>query len=132
MTLLSCACFAADAVRCPASIATRQELTSSVAGWTAMMDDAPHSLAGITFYDGPPSEKASLVYDKITKAKGDETAVWTFDAKSERQTWIACSYAGTAIELTRTLPPHTTMCSVVYNSQETIAGLPVIKKIMCK
>ena len=97
-----------------------------------MMDDTPHSLAGITLYDGPPSEKASLVYDKITKAKGEETAVWTFDAKSERQTWIACSYAGTVIELTRTLAPHTAMCTVVYNSQETIAGLPVIKKITCK
>ena len=97
-----------------------------------MMDDTPHNLAGITFYDGPPSEKASLVYDKITKTKGEETAEWTFDPKNERQTWIACSYAGTAVELARTLPPHTAMCSVVYDSREQIAGLPAIKKIACK
>lgn len=132
MTLLSLVCFAADAVSCPATITTRQQLTSQVAGWTAMMDDTPHNLAGITFYDGPPSEKASLVYDKITKTKGEETAEWTFDPKNERQTWIACSYAGTAVELARTLPPHTAMCSVVYDSREQIAGLPAIKKIACK
>ncbi|HKD86556.1 MAG TPA: STY0301 family protein [Terriglobales bacterium] len=130
--LLTLVCQAADSVTCPATITTRQELTSQVAGWTKMSDEAPHNLAGITFYDGPPSEKASLVYDKITKAKGEETAIWNFDPKNERKAWIACSYAGTAIELTRTLPPHTTMCSVVYNSQEQIAGLPVIKKITCK
>lgn len=97
-----------------------------------MMDDTPHNLAGITFYDGPPSEKASLVYDKITKAKGEETAIWSFDPNNERQMWIACRYAGTAIELAQTLPRNTTTCSVVYSSQEQIAGLPAIKKIACK
>jgi hypothetical protein len=130
--LLNGVCHAADSVTCPATITTRQELTSKIAGWMPMTDDTPHNLAGITFYDGPPSEKASLVYDKITKTKGEETAVWNFDSKNERQTWISCSYAGTSIELARTLPPHTTTCSVVYTSQEHIAGLPVIKKIACK
>ena len=132
ITLLGVCCLGAEPVGCPSSITTRQELTSQVAGWTPMIGDARHSLAGITFYDGPPAEKASLVYDKMTKAKGEDTAIWNFDPKNERETWIACSYAGTTIELTRTLPPHTTMCSVVYDSQQHISGLPVIKKIACK
>lgn len=97
-----------------------------------MKDDTPHNLAGITFYDGPPAENASLVYDKITRGKGEQTATWSFDPKNERQTWIVCRYAGTAIELARTLPRPTTMCSVVYDTQQAIAGMPVIKKIACK
>ena len=123
---------AADTISCPASITTRQELTSSANGWSPLLDDTPHNLAGITFYDGPPAEKASLVYDKITRGKTEQTASWSFDPKNKRQTWIVCSYAGTAIGLARTLPPQTTMCFVIYDTQESIAGLPLIKKITCK
>jgi hypothetical protein len=125
-------CRAAEPITCPDSVATRQELTAPVAGWTVMHDDTPHYLAGITFYDGPPAEKASLVYDQITRGKGEQTATWRFAPQSDRQTWLACSYAGTAIELTRTLPPDTTACSVIYDTQQQIAGLPVIKKITCR
>jgi len=132
LVLLGMLCHAAEPITCPASITTRQDLTAQVAGWTAMKDDTPHNLAGITFYDGPPAEKASLVYDQIKKVKGEQIATWTFDPHNKRQTWLACSYAGTIIELARTLPPQTTTCSVTYDTQESIAGMPLIKKIACK
>ena len=66
-----------------------------------MNDDAPHQLAGLTFYDGPPQEKASLVYDNITKAAGKQVAKWTFAPQQQRAIWIACSYSGTSILLTK-------------------------------
>jgi hypothetical protein len=133
LSVMLCAfCHAAEPITCPASVNTRQELTSPVADWTAMKGDLPHNLAGITFYDGPPAEKASLVYDNIKKVKAEQIATWTFDPHNARQTWIACSYAGTIIELARTLPPQTTTCSVTYDTQESIAGMPVIKKISCR
>jgi hypothetical protein len=130
--VLTFICQAADSAACPATITTRQQLTSQVAGWTPTTDDTPHNLAGITFYDGPPSEKASLVYDKITRGRGEQTATWSFDPNGERHTWIACRYAGTSIQLTRQLPPHTTMCTVVYDTQQHLDGEPVIKNIVCK
>jgi len=132
VVLLGSFCHAADLVTCPASITTRQDLASTISGWTTLKDDTPHNLAGITFYDGPPAEKASLVYDNIKKVKGEQIARWSFAPHNGRQTWLACSYAGTIIELTRTLPSQTTACSVTYDTTETIAGLPVIKKIACK
>jgi hypothetical protein len=123
---------AADTVGCPATISARQQLATPVAGWTAMEDDTPHNLAGITFYDGPPSEKASLVYDRITHGKTEQVATWTFAAQKARPIWLACSYAGTSIELTKALPTTITMCAVTYDPQQTIDGMPVIKKIACK
>ena len=132
IVLFGPSCFAAEPITCPPSITTRQELTSNAAAWTAMKDDTPHNLAGITFYDGRPAEKASLVYDEIKKGKGEQIAAWTFAPQNGRQTWIACSYAGTIIQLTRTLPAQTTTCSVTYDTQQSIAGLPVIKKISCR
>jgi hypothetical protein len=123
---------AADAVGCPATISARQQLASPLAGWTATEDDTPHNLAGITFYDGPPSEKASLVYDRITHGKTEQVATWTFAPQKDRSIWLACGYAGTSIQLTKALPSTITTCSVTYDPQQTIDGMPVIKKIACK
>jgi hypothetical protein len=132
--ILSCSasCLAADSITCPDTINTRQELAATVPGWTPMLDDTPHNLAGITFYDGPPAEKASLVYDQITHGKAEQIATWRFAPQTDRRIWIACSYAGTAIELTKTLPPNISTCSVIYDPQQSVAGLPVIRKITCR
>lgn len=124
--------YAADNVSCPATISARQQLATPVAGWAAIEDDTPHNLAGITFYDGPPSEKASLVYDRITHGKTEQVATWTFAAQKQRPIWLACSYAGTSIQLTKALPATITTCVVTYDPQQTIEGMPVMKKIACK
>jgi hypothetical protein len=123
---------AAETVRCPDSITTHQELASPVAGWAAMLDDTPHQLAAVTFYDGPPAEKASLVYDHMTSGQGEQTATWTFAQPKGRAIWLACSYAGTAVQLSRSLPPQITICSITYDAKQQIAGLPVIKRISCR
>ena len=123
--------FAAEAV-CPATIDVHQQLTKPVSGWTPMIDDAPHQLAGITFFDGTPQEKASLVYDDMKKAGGKQMASWTFTPGSGRQTWIACNYSGTSVELTKALPASTKSCAVTYDPGQQIAGLPSIERIDCK
>lgn len=123
---------AADTVSCPATISARQQLATPVAGWTAIEDDTPHNLAGITFYDGPPSDKASLVYDRITHGKTEQVATWSFAPQKDRPIWLACGYAGTSIQLTKTLPATITTCAVTYDPQQTIDGMLLIKKIACK
>ncbi len=117
---------------CPDTVDVHQQLTASVAGWKAILDDTPHRLATITFYDGPPEEKASLVNEKSTRLPGKETAEWHFAPQTNRQIWVACGYAGTAIVLAKSLPPNTRTCSVTYNTQQLIAGMPVIDKVVCR
>ncbi len=130
--LFSLSAIADDSTTCPAKIDVHQQLTAPVSGWSSMLDDAPHQLAGLTFYDGPPLEKASLVYDDITKAAGKQIAKWTFAPHATRPTWIACSYSGTSVVLMKALPASVSSCAVTYDARQQIGGLPAIVKIACK
>jgi hypothetical protein len=123
--------WAADAVRCPPRIEVNQRLAVQVPGWSAISDALPHQLAGLTFFDGNPREKASLAPDKEAGISGKSVASWIFPA-GERPTWVACRYAWTEVVLTRELPKGTRTCSVTYSARESIAGLPVIEKIDCR
>jgi hypothetical protein len=109
-----------------------QKLTTPVSGWTTMIDDSPPRLANITFYDGPPQQRASLIYDQKMRVAGKETATWHFLPRADRQIWVGCSYTGTGIVLTKALPPSTSTCAVTYDTRQTVAGLPSITKIVCK
>ena len=133
LVIASSAVSAEDAAaNCPASIDVRQQLTAPVKGWNFMFDDAPHQLAGITFYEGPPQERASLVSDKASKAGGKETDTWYFKPQADRHFFVGCSYAGTSIVLTKELAAKTVSCAVTYSLQMQVAGLPVIEKVICK
>jgi len=122
---------AADAVHCPPAIAVKQQLAAPVPGWSVGSDGMPHQLAGLTFFDGKPEDKASLAPDKNVAIKGKNVASWTFDG-SARPIWVACQYSGTNVVLTRELPKSTRSCSITYTTGVTIAGLPVIDKVDCR
>src|SRR5258708_37964528 len=92
---------AADPIQCPPVVEVRQQMAATVAGWSAAMDDLPHRLAGITFFDGKPDEKASLAPDSETKAAGKSVSTWNLGSGGG-PVWVACRYART----TGTLPPE--------------------------
>jgi hypothetical protein len=121
--------FAAD-VHCPETIPVKQTLLKQFEGWRQSASDLPIRLAGVTFYDGPPEQKASLVYDSESPSRGKRIAIWRFAPRSE--IWLACSYAATNVVLSRPLPRATSTCRVTYISNQTVAGLPVIEKIQCQ
>jgi len=122
-----------EKIACPESVQVAEpRLATPVEGWKAIVEKAVHQLSGVTFYDGPVEEGASLVPDRDTKAQKTRTALWQFDAKSRRGYWIACRYSGTSLTLARALPKGLAQCSVTYKSGEQIDGLPVIEAISCK
>jgi hypothetical protein len=122
---------AAEDVRCPERISTTQTLAQAVPGWTNQMDAAPNLLAGVTFYDGPPKELASLAPDE-TRAKGKLLASWELIPNPGRQYWLACGYSGTRVTLARLLPKEVRACTVTYDPKQTVDGLPLIERIACK
>ena len=122
---------AADVIRCPPTIGVKQQLAAQVPGWSIASEGLPRQLAGLTFFDGKPEEKASLAPDKQVGVKGKTVASWTFGV-SGRPIWAACRYSSTDIVLTRELPKNIRTCAVTYSKTETIAGLPVIEKVDCK
>lgn len=122
-----------EKIVCPNSIqVTDPKLVTPVEGWKAIAEKMAHQLSGVTFYDGPVEENASLVPDRSTKMQKTQTATWLLDAKSEREYWLTCRYSGTAMTLARPLPKGLTQCTVTYNSGEQIDGMPVIEGISCK
>lgn len=131
LTLAASAISAADTIQCPPVIEVKEQLAVRTPGWSVGFDSMPHQLAGMTFFDGKPEEKASLAPDKQTAVNGHSVASWTFGF-SDRPIWVACRYAGTDVILSRELPKSTRMCSITYAAGETIAGLPVIGKVDCK
>jgi hypothetical protein len=123
--------WAADVIRCPSKIEVTQRLAVQVPGWSVSSDGMPHQLAGLTFFDDNPAEKASLVPDKQAHSGGKTVASWRFPA-SVRPTWVACRYTGTDIVLTRELPKSVRTCAITYSTRESIEGSPVIEKIDCQ
>lgn len=123
--------FAADAVRCPPTIEVKQRLVSQTPGWSAASEEMLHQLAGLTFFDGKPEEKASLAPDREAKINGKTVATWTFNS-GDRAIWVSCRYASTDVVLSRELPKTVRACAITYSTGVTIAGLPVIEKVDCK
>jgi hypothetical protein len=122
----------AQTMTCPATIVVGQELKGTIPGWEPITDDIPQRLSYVTFYDGPPKEKASLVYDSSSKQGNLETALWRFAKSADRPIWLACSYSGTTIALAQELPRTISSCTVTYNAQQRVAGMPLVEKIVCK
>jgi len=131
LTIAALAVSAADVVRCPSKIEVKQRLAVPVPGWSVISEELPQQLAGLTFFDGKPEEKASLVPDKQAKVNGKTVASWTFGV-SGRPIWVACRYSSTDVVLTRELPKNIRTCTITYSATETMAGLPVIEKVDCK
>lgn len=128
----TCAAASAQDIVCPESVVVRQELSQRVAGWEPFTQDLPSRLSVVTFYDGPPKDKASLVNTFSHKQGLLETAIWEFKSDGDRHIWLACSYADTTIALMRELPANVTSCAVTYNPQQRVRGMPEVQKIACK
>ena len=117
---------------CPQKIEVEQRVTSMPEGWEAAQATATVPLASVTFFDGPPSGKASLKYDSEDRQKRDWVAYWNL-APNPRGYWISCGYENTTAVVSRRLPENIRSCAVTYERKKrSKAGLPAIKQISCK
>ena len=67
---------------------------------TARQDESPSTLSGITFFSGPPEEKASLAYDQWTRRNGLAYGIWHFP-KSSHRIWLSCHFSFTRVVLVK-------------------------------
>jgi hypothetical protein len=119
----------AEEIVCPQTVHVRQVATEVPAGWTAAVGTVPVALSHVTFFDGKPEEEASLVYDRMTPGRTHNRAEWDFAAGS--RIWLACSYSGTSVVLSRELP-NVRRCVVVYKRNGQTSGLPQIDRMYCR
>jgi hypothetical protein len=124
--------WAADEIACPQTIAAESRLSAPPASWEVRYGDAKCDLMGVTFYEGRPSEGASLVYDRASKSGKTWTATWRLTANGGRGYWIGCTYTNTNAILYKKLRDGLAECRVTYDRSVSTAGLPTVKAIRCQ
>jgi hypothetical protein len=133
---LLCGGAEAQSLMCPASVVTKQEMPSVPAGWTLGRGEFPANLESVTFYSGPPEERASLVYDSSVKRNGLMYATWKFFgtegvAKDKPAIWLSCNYMATNVVLLRRVASGIRECTVTYDPKTSVA-MPEVRGIVCK
>ena len=117
---------------CPQKIEVEQRFGVIPEGWEAAQSAATVVLASVAFFNGPPSEKASLKYDSEDVQKRDRVAVWNLPPNA-RGYWISCGYQNTTAVISRRLPADIKSCAVTYERKKRSgAPLPAIKDITCR
>lgn len=125
-------CLGATHEWCPATVQVEQKASLPPAPWSVSYRAESSTLEMVTFFNGPPEEMASLVYDKTRKIKRGWVGIWNFP-RDERGYWIRCAYQGTRAELSRKLPDAITGCRVSYDGDiHSVQGLPAIRAIDCR
>ena len=130
--LLGSSWLGAEEIGCPARVEVRQSAAAVPAGWTAGVSELPTILAGVTFYSGPPEERASLVPDANGRRGGMLTSTWRFGRGTKEVFWVSCGYLATSVVLSRALPVGTTECTVEYDPGAKVGGQAVVKRIRCR
>jgi hypothetical protein len=119
-------------ILCPREIKVAQQATAPGAEWTVTYNGMAAELAGVTIYEGPPSENASMVYDSESKLHGGVVQTWKFQPSTHGY-WLKCRYTNTSGEIARKLPAGIKQCTVAYERGVHFAdgGTPV-KSAVCK
>ncbi len=129
---LLCAGLALADASCPATVAVEAHAAQLPDGWTARSSGVHPELVGVTIYEGPPEEDASLVYDDEKKTPNEFIQTWKL-THSDRGYWLVCRYSRTTTELMRKLPDSAQQCRVVFERDRSAAdGLGIVKTATCK
>jgi len=134
---LACAIAAPHQARaqaaCPAQLTVAQTASAPDPQWTVSYSGYPTAVAGVTIFDGPPAEQASLVPDSEKTAGDTIRQTWEL-AKSDRGYWLQCNYANTTAQISRRLPADVTRCEVAYDRNLHFGGGGgnVVKSVTCK
>lgn len=123
----------AKVFRCPEEApAVEQQAHEAPKGWEIGKQTVRLWLYGITLFDGPIAENASLAPDGRRKAGAKLEDVWKLDPASGRQLWLQCAYANTTITLSKPLGKGFRECVARYNPDLHVAGEPAMELLRCR
>lgn len=117
---------------CPAKVAVEQKASAPTSDWAVTYSGYETAISGVTIFEGPPAEQASLVPDNQKTAGDKVIQTWRLP-KSDRGYWLQCNYANTTAQISRRLPASVERCDVVYDHNLHFAdGGDVVKSVNCK
>ena len=82
--------FAQAEPACPQTVAVEQRASAPAPDWTVSYSGYETAVAGVTIFDGPPAEQASLVPDSEKTVGDNIIQVWQLP-KSDRGYWLQCN-----------------------------------------
>ena len=124
--------FARAESACPATVTVDQRASAPAPDWTVSYSGYQTAVAGVTIFDGPPSQQASLVPDSEKPSGDNLVQIWQLP-KSDRGYWLQCNYANTTAQIARRLPESVSRCDVVYDHNMHFAGGgDVVRSVNCK
>ena len=125
--------FAQAESACPATVAVEQKASAPAPDWAVSYSGYETAVAGVTIFDGPPAQQASLVPDSEKPSGDNIIQIWQLQ-KSDRGYWIQCNYANTTAQISRRLPEGVRRCDVVldHNMRFGGGGGNVVKSVNCK
>jgi hypothetical protein len=116
---------------CPDQLDVRQSATPP-AGWTVSYSEVPPRLSGVTIFDGQPSNKVSLKYDRRKATAKELILIWTL-RDSARSHYVQCAYQRTTAIVTSALPPGTASCELVFDRTTSYpSGALPVKRMVCR
>jgi len=125
---------AADAraeVSCPDQLDVAQQ-AQPPAGWAVSYAGTAPRLAGVTLFDGQPSNRVSLKHDQRKQTARELILIWNL-RDTPRSHYLQCSYERTTATISTPLPPGIRECEVAFDLTSTYPGgaMPV-KRMVCR
>ncbi len=87
---------------CPPTLKVEQKAVSPGADWSVTYSGYDTALAGVTVFDGPPANQASLAPDREHMTHDAVFQTWKL-AKNATGYWLECEYANTTAQISRRL-----------------------------
>ena len=126
------ACLPAHAeLACPDSLEVQQRAVPPN-GWSASYGEQAPRLTGVTVFDGPPANRASIKYNYRQQIGHELRLVWNL-VYSPRSYYVQCQYERTSALISAPLPAGTRGCEVVFDRNLSYpGGGMVVKRMVCR
>ncbi len=118
---------------CPPTLAVEQKASAPSTDWTVSSSGYNTALAGVTIFDGPPANQASLLPDDEQTTSDMVFQTWKL-GKNDAGYWLECDYANTTAQIYERLPASVSRCEVSYERNVRFGGegRRVVKSVRCK
>ncbi len=118
---------------CPPTLAVEQKASAPSTEWTISSSGYNTALAGVTIFDGPPANQASLMPDNEQMSADTVFQIWKL-GKNDAGYWLECDYANTTAQIYKRLPANVSRCDVTYERNVRFGGegRRAVKSVRCK
>jgi hypothetical protein len=116
---------------CPDALEVQQR-ANTPDGWNAAYGEQAPRLTGVTVFDGPPANRASVKYNYRRQIARELHLIWNL-TYNPRSYYVQCQYERTTALISAPLPAGTRGCQVVFDKNTSYPGGGMaVKRMVCR